>query len=141
VRRLCLVALALVLAASVRAEEDDDKLLETPKLDGIPERLEALEREWHEEVGTTDPAGPAEKPEVEETPEVAPPPEDPDHPEAAEVKPTPHEDEATPKKTSTVLESPLKDPITDHAASRVAPKDDKPAPAKPLTRDVTSPED
>jgi hypothetical protein len=47
----------------------------------------------------------------------------------------------TPKKTSTVLQSPLKDAITDHAASRAVPKDDKPAPAQPLARDVTSPED
>ncbi len=53
--RGAVIVLALVLAAVARAD-DDDGLLDTPPLgEPIPERLQALEKEWAEDVGTKDP--------------------------------------------------------------------------------------
>ncbi len=56
--RVLALALFVALAASVAADEDDDKLLETAPLgEGIPERSKALEREWAEDVGVPQPPG------------------------------------------------------------------------------------
>jgi hypothetical protein len=52
--RLAIVVLAMMLCVTARAE-DDEGLLETPPLGGIPERMDVLDREWHEDVGTKDP--------------------------------------------------------------------------------------
>jgi hypothetical protein len=141
VLRLVLVALVLALGGGARGQDDDNAGLETARPDGIPERLQALEREWHEEVGTKDPTDPTEKPDADEVPELAPA-EDRDHPEEAEVKPTPPED-VPPKKAPALLQSPLKAPIAGHAPSRAAAAKDakSAAPAKPLARDATTPEE
>jgi hypothetical protein len=60
VARLALAGLVLVLAGSARA--DDDDTLDTRRLgEPIPERLQQLEREWAEDVGTKEaPEEPAE---------------------------------------------------------------------------------
>jgi hypothetical protein len=56
--RLVIVVLVLMLCAIARAE-DDEGVLDTPPLGGIPERMDVLEREWQEDVGTKDPVEPA----------------------------------------------------------------------------------
>jgi hypothetical protein len=48
------LALLLALALRTTAAADDDRLLETPRREGIPERLRALEREWAQDVGIKD---------------------------------------------------------------------------------------
>ena len=101
--RVAMLVLLLGIAVAARAQ-DDDAVLETPGHgDGIPERIEQLEREWAEDVGTKDPAEePAEAPDAIEA--------GPEHePEAA--KPAPRTEEPPPSKPHSALSNPLSDPL------------------------------
>jgi hypothetical protein len=113
--RWAVMVLVLVLVG-VAGAEDDDALLETPPLgEPMPERMQTLEKEWDDDVGTkdhavapadeTDPfernAAPADEPYVED-----------------EAKPGPPTDEAPePSKRASTLEQPLaRDPPTKPTA-------------------------
>jgi hypothetical protein len=51
-----IASLTLLLMLSAAHAQDDDSLLETPPLgEGIPERVQELEREWAEDVGVKEP--------------------------------------------------------------------------------------
>jgi hypothetical protein len=126
--RLTVVVLALCLAGAAAAD-DDEGLLETPPLGGIPERMEVLEREWDEDVGTKDPEP------------VAPNGVDPDLVEAGEElkPPVADEPEPAPERDKPALEpAPAKPPA-------MAPRE-RPSPppaktgerAKPDRRDATA---
>jgi outer membrane biosynthesis protein TonB len=107
--RWAVMVLVLVLVG-VAGAEDDDAVLETPSLgEPIPERMQTLEKEWDEDVGTndhapapadeTDPfernAAPADEPYVEDEAKPAPPTDEPPEP---------------PKRASTLEEPLARDP-------------------------------
>ena len=81
--------LVLLLVLSPAWAQDDEGLLDTPALgEGIPERMQELEREWAEDTGVKEPVD-----------------ERPDEPDAvAEPADAAHEDEAEPAKTPAVDE-------------------------------------
>ncbi len=104
--RVATIVLALVLAAVAHAQ-DDDAVLETPPLgEPLPERMQTLEKEWDDDVGTKDhavePAEPADEADPFERNAA------PDDGQPVEVKapPAPAEPDAPPKRVTT-LEEPL----------------------------------
>jgi hypothetical protein len=129
VRRLAVlfVVTAAVLAVAIGAPAlaDDDDVLETPPpSEGIKERVEALEREWAEDVGGI-------KDPDEEVPEPAP--LDDAHDAARGVEPDPSDapetpkgpvpsDEPPPRKAPTPLESPLQRPTPVRPVVRGVPR-------------------
>jgi hypothetical protein len=125
VSRLILAVVFLVAGATARAADDDEHLLETPPPQGIPERMEELEREWAEDVG--------EKQTDVEVPEPAPLDEAHDAARGADEAPDPDvpttvpQPEAPPApKKSTTLESPLQHAKPERPTVRGMP----PAPPK-----------
>ena len=140
--RLALLALVLALSTSARAQ-DDDAVLDTPHVgDGIPERVEQLEREWAEDVGTKDTAEEHE-PDADAEPADAAEAATGDDPEP--VKTPPAAEAPPPAKPRSALAKPLADPI---GSSRAAAKSDpaakadraSPAPSR-IERRATSPEE
>jgi hypothetical protein len=144
VLRLGLVVLLLAIAAVARAE-DEEQLLETPPAQGIPERMQELQKEWSEDVGTKD--------EDVELPEPAPLDEahdaargaEDDEPERPQVVTPPRPaEEPPPAKKSSSLESPIRRVVPERPTVRgtppPAPKDDAAPPAKPSPR-PTAPEE
>jgi hypothetical protein len=113
--RWAVLVLVLVLAA-VAGAEDDDAVLETPSLgEPIPERMQTLEKEWDDDVGTNDHA-PAPADETDPFERNAAPADEPYVED--EAKPAPPTDEAPePSKRASTLEQPLaRDPPTKPTA-------------------------
>ena len=104
--RVAMLVLLLGLSVVVRAQ-DDDAVLDTPSHgDGIPERIEQLEREWAEDVGTKDPADePVDAPDADEAVEGAA-----EH-EAEAAKPAPRVEEPPRPKPRSALGTALPDPL------------------------------
>jgi hypothetical protein len=134
--RVATIVLVLMLHAIARAEDDDDGgLLDTAPLGGIPERMQELEREWTDDVGTKDPT-PVE-------------PHDPDLADAQEELKIPdadHEEEAPPPPPAGPAEPPPSAKRPVRTGDRPVPpaKDDEArdgARGKPVRRDATAPED
>jgi hypothetical protein len=117
--------LVLLLGLSVIARAQDDEL-DTPRLgDGIPERVERLEREWAEDVGTKDPVDePADAPDTDDAVEATPEHE----PEAP--KPAPRGEEPPPSKPRSALSNPLADPLGKRDAEGAASDPATTAPAR-----------
>ena len=81
--------LVLLLVLSTAHAQDDDGVLDTsPMGEGIPERIEQLEREWAEDVGVK---APVDEPEAD-----APEPSDPAHDDEPEPVKAPPVDEPRP---------------------------------------------
>ncbi len=138
------VLLLLAVCAGVRAD-DDEELLETPKHEGLPERLQALEREWAEDVGSKEPAEEAEdEPEAVVPHDVVPPLDDAAE-EPAPAKSAPQEHVPPPVRPA--VRSPIEStsrgrPQEKAAAASSDAKAAAPAPAaKPLAREPTAPEE
>src|SRR5262245_17814988 len=53
--RLALLVLLLVCVSVARADDDDETIGRAPPGGGIPERLQELEREWADDVGSKEP--------------------------------------------------------------------------------------
>ena len=146
--RLALALMLLAVGTIVRAE-DDEQLLETPPAQGIPERMQELEREWAEDVGTkeTDVETPEPTP-MDEAHEAARGAEA-EHETEIDTPPVPphHDDVPAPKKSSG-LESPLRRATPERPTVRGTPppqpKEDAgapEAPAKPAPRKATAAEE
>src|SRR5258706_1142869 len=103
--RWAVMVLVLVLVG-VAGAEDDDAVLETPSLgEPIPERMQTLEKEWDDDVGTNDHA-PAPADETDPFERNAAPADEPYVED--EAKPAPPTDEAPePSKRASTLEQPL----------------------------------
>jgi hypothetical protein len=147
VSRIVLAALLLAVASMARAE-DDEQLLETPPAQGMPERLQELEREWADDIGTKDAGADAdaERPEpapLDEAHEAAQGTESPE----PEPSPPPHAEEPpAPRKSSPVLESPIRRATPERPVVRgtppPAPKEgETEAPAKAPAHRATTPEE
>ena len=144
--RVAFVVLVLGLSVVVGAQEDEG-LLDTPSHGGgIPERLEALEREWAEDVGTKDPVDePTDAPDAEDA--VEPAPEHEEH-ETESAKSQPPVEAAPRAKPRSALGNPLPDPLgkrggegatTDPAAAAPAERS-RPTPSSAEQR-ATTPEE
>jgi hypothetical protein len=99
--------LRLVALGAVAGAEDEEQLLETPPPQGIPERLQDLEREWADDVGAKDPDAepPPEPSPVDEAHEA---PRGTDEAPASEPPPPgPADESVPPKKSSPLLPSPI----------------------------------
>ncbi len=138
-----LVGVLLATGARVRAE-DDDEMLETPAVPSISDRMQDLEREWSEDVGTKD---------TEKDADVEPAPLDEAHDAARGVDEAPDvgapaaAQPASPKRpsSSAALQSPIRRTAPERAAVRdatpPATKDGAAAPARPPASAATSSEE
>ena len=139
--RRVLMVLVLLLAAVARAE-DDDAVLETPSLgDPIPERTQALEKEWDDDVGTKDHApDPTDEPAPDPFERNATPAPD-DEPEVEAKTPPPCGERPEPAKRASTLEEPL---ARDPPADKTPPKSIVPPPklegAERRAADLKAPE-
>jgi hypothetical protein len=90
--RVAAVAFVFLLAAVARAD-DDDRLLDSPPLgEPIPERMETLERDWANEVGTPqEREEPADEREHDEVDEPIAPADNADEPRAPATPPAAEE--------------------------------------------------
>jgi hypothetical protein len=140
------LAVLLLLVATAWAGEDDERLLETPPAQGMPERMQELEREWAEDVGTKDPdVEPAEPEPLDEAHDAARGAEEAPDPDVPTL-PQPDEPPVA-KKRSPVLESPIQrttpEPPTVRGTPPPVPKEGAAeTPAKPAaSRPPTNPEE
>ena len=142
--RVAVVLFGLALVAVARAEDDDGVLDTHPLGEPIPERLQALEREWAEDVGTKEP--------VEDPANAAEEPKEPSpFEDDAEVEAKPHAPADEPVARSKAKTTPTaRTEAIDRAAAagdhRVGPASKAAAPqapgaAKPAAPEPTSPED
>jgi hypothetical protein len=89
--------LVLVLGLSPAYAQEDEGLLDTPTLgEGIPERMQELEREWAEDTGVKEPVDPPDDADA-----VAEP-ADPAHDDDAEPAKAPAADEPEPEPPSSI---------------------------------------
>jgi hypothetical protein len=113
-----LVLVLVLVLVGVAGAEDDDAVLETPSLgEPIPERMQTLEKEWDEDVGTNDHAvAPAD--EIDPFERNAAPADEPYvEDEAKPAPPTPTDEAPEPPKRTSTLEQPLaRDPPAKPAA-------------------------
>ena len=142
---MALVLVLLAFGTIVRAE-DDEQILETPPAQGIPERMQELEHEWAEDVGTKDtdvePPEPTPMDEAHEAARGAEAEHETDAPATS-----PHPDEAAAPKKPSPLDSPLRRTTPERPTVRGTPPSQPKegagtpeAPAKPTPQRATAEE-
>ena len=129
-RLAVLLALVLALRGAARAEDDDGLLDTRPLGQAIPERLQTLEREWADDVGTKEP--------VDATDDAAEEPHEPEpFEDDAEPPPKPHPsaEEPVPVKPKSALPerpaAPARRGVSLEHPGGPAPKGDGSTPEKP----------